>query len=467
MTVILISMLLSGCMAGYNYTPPDLISGPKIDPGNFASISTEQADIAAWWKIFNDPALTALIEKAEKNNLDLKIAIARVREARERLGISTSSLFPSVDATAGINMAEDSKNLTGKSGSSYTQYLIGIDAKWEIDLFGRIRRSIEASSAEYQASREDRINVLITIYADVAGTYFTLRSLQAQITTTEDNILSQQEMLKLTRVRYKYGIATYLDVAQAMRLLATTEATLPPLRAQLTESINALSVLIGEAPGGLAELLTPCPIPVPPAKVAVGIPADRIRKRPDVKRAERLLAAETARIGVAKADLYPTLSLPGSLGYGSLNIGNFIESSSGFYGIGPSLRWNIFDMGRIRQAIKVQDAKTEQALHSYELTMLQAIQEVRDSLTGYQEQRNRLNAIIRAVESSKEALKMASRLYKDGLVDFQNVLDSQRSLLITEQDMQKAKGNTSIKLVQLYKALGGGWDSESEMESKN
>jgi len=464
--VMLVFILLAGCMAGPDYIQPDLSSGPEIGTGNFAALSTEQTNIAEWWDIFEDSLLTSLIKKAAKNNLDLKIAVARVREAREQLGISTSNLFPVIDATGQIKRTKDSKNLTGKSGKPYTQYSIGMDTNWEIDLFGRIRRSIEANFAEHQAYREDRNNVLVTLCADVATTYFTLRSLQAQIDTTENNILSQKRMLALTRVRYKYGLATYLDVAQAMRVLATTEATLPPLRAQFTESINALSVLLGEAPGGLTELLIPRPIPFPPEKVAIGIPAEQIRKRPDVKQAERLLAAETAKIGVAKADLYPTFSFLGSFGYASLNTGNLIESSSGFYGTGPSIRWNIFDMGRIRRAIKVQDARTEQALHAYELTMLQAIKEVRDSLTNYQEQRNRLKALTRAVESSKDALKMATRLYKDGLTDFQNVLDAQRTLLSTEQDMQKARGNTCIELAQIYKALGGGWDSDSYTKQK-
>jgi NodT family efflux transporter outer membrane factor (OMF) lipoprotein len=433
----------------------------RLQAGEYPELRYEQKDLSRWWEVFNDPELSSLIIRSRQNNLDIMTALARVKEARAALGVVSSDLYPSVDADGSVDWGKQSENVNPLATSEQTVYSLAADAGWEIDLFGRIRRSIEAATADYQATREDHNDILITVLAETAATYLQMRTLQAQLATSRKNIESQRAMLELTRIRYKYGLATYLDVAQATQVLTNTEADLPTIRTGLAQSITSLSVLTGESSAALQkELQTVVQIPLPPAEVAVGIPADRLRQRPDIRKAERQLAAQTARVGVATADLYPTFSLTGNLGLASLDTGNFFDSNSGVYGIGPSFSWNIFDMGKIRQQIAVQDARTEQLLHAYELTMLRAIKEVEDRLKAYHEQRIRMNALQHSVAASRETLDMSTKLYKDGLTGFQDVLDAQRSLLVAESALDEARGNTGIQLVGLYKALAGGWNTE-------
>lgn len=462
-----LSITLSSCMVGPDYTIPETADSINISSIVYPDVRFEQTDLSHWWDIFNDTQLSNLISRGEEKNLDIQIAIARVKEARATLGIQDSGLYPAVDANGGIAWGKESESINPLATSSQTKYALSADASWEIDLFGRIRRSIEAATADYQASWEEHNSVLITIRAEIATNYLSYRSLQAQLETARKNIASQQEMLNLTQVRYDNGISTYLDVAQASRVLASTEAELPLLRIQLMQNITALSVLTGIPSDSLRqEMLLIQPVPLPETVLTVGIPAERIRQRPDVKKAERQLAAQTARIGVATADLYPSFSLLGSLGMASLSTGDFFDSGSQVYGIGPSLTWNIFDMGRIRQNIAVQDARTEQALLSYELTLLKAIKEVEDSLTGFHEQQQRLKALDKSVAASLESLDMSTKLYKDGLTPFQDVLDAQRALLDAESSQDQATGNSAIQLVSLYKALAGGWKTAQDAISQ-
>jgi outer membrane protein, multidrug efflux system len=455
--------ILSGCMVGPDYQRPDNAEQIQISELVYPDVRFEQTDLSQWWNIFDDSQLSSYISRAEQHNLDIKIALARVKEARAVVGIEDSGLYPAIDADGAIAWGKESENVNPFATGENTRYSLSADASWEIDLFGRIRRSIEAATAEYEASWEDHNDILITVRAEVASTYITIRTLQAQLNTSLENISSQRDMLNLTEIRYKNGIATYLDVAQATRVLTFSEAALPTIRTQLTQSITSLSVLTGNPSDTLRqELKKVHPVLLPPSEVTVGIPAERIRQRPDIKGAERKLAAQTARIGVATADLYPSFSLTGTLGLASLSTGNFFDSGSHVYGIGPSLRWNIFDMGKIRQQIVVEDARTEQALLNYELTMRKAIKEVEDSLNAYHEQRLRLQALDRYVLASRETLDMSSKLYKEGLTGFQDVLDAQRSLLSAENDQDQALGNTAIQLVGLYKALAGGWTTEEQ-----
>ena len=450
--------ILPGCMVGPDYQRPDIDEQIQISELVYPDVRFEQTDLSHWWDIFDDSRLSSYISLAEQQNLDLQIAMARVKEARAVVGIVDSDLYPAIDANGAIAWRKESENVNPFAADENTMYSLSADASWEIDLFGRIRRSIEAATADYEATWEEHNNILITVRAEVASTYLTIRTLQAQLNTSLENIRSQRDMLNLTEIRYENGIATYLDVAQATRVLAFSEAELPIIRAQMTQNITSLSVLCGKSSDTLRqELKEVHPVPLPPSGITIGIPAERIRQRPDIKGAERKLAAQTARIGVATADLYPSFSLTGTLGLASLSTGNFFDSGSHVYGIGPSLRWNIFDMGKIRQQIAVEDARTEQALLNYELTMRQAIKEVDDSLNAYHEQRLRLEALGRYVQASRETLDMSSKLYKDGLTSFQDVLDAQRSLLSAENDQDKALGNTAIQLVGLYKALAGGW----------
>jgi NodT family efflux transporter outer membrane factor (OMF) lipoprotein len=464
-SLLCLALSLPACTVGPDYIIPETTDSIAISKIVYPDLRFEQTDLSHWWDIFEDSHLSSLIERGEQNYLNIKMALARVKEARALLGIEDSGLYPSIDSKGTIAWGKESENVNPTATSTATQYSLSADASWEIDLFGRIRRSVEAASAEYQASWEEHNEVLITVRAEIASNYLYLRSLQARFQTAEKNILSQKDMLRLTQIRYKNGIATYLDVTQAARVLAATEADIPVIRQDMMQTTTALSVLTGTPSDTLrSELHTILPVPMPAANIAVGIPAERIRQRPDIKQAERKLAAQTARIGVATADLYPSFSLFGTLGLATLKADSFLDSASVVYGLTPSLEWNIFDMGRIRQNIKVQDARTEQALYNYELTMLQAIKEVEDALSGYHEQKLRLTALNKSVSAAKESLKMSTILYKDGLTAFQDVLDAQRSLFNQESARDQSTGNVVIQLVTLYKALAGGWTTQSEKE---
>jgi multidrug efflux system outer membrane protein len=465
----LIFFLVSGCVAvGPDYERPEFsipemwreVPDPALVPDRIVSRS--------WWTVFDDPLLARLIAEADRDNLDLLRAVARVREARAHLGVARGEYFPEADARGRVSRQRESENVLRTDGSTETFYGVGLDAAWEIDLFGRISRQVEAARAEYQASEEDRGDVLVSLYAEVARTYFNIRTFQARLAAADGNIQSQQEILRLTRSRFRNGLATGLDVAQAEQVLAATQAEVPPLRISLTQAINTMGVLLGKTPGTLFEELSrPGPIPIPPEQIAVGVPANLLRQRPDIRRAERLLAAQTARIGVATADLYPRLSLSGTFAFESFDAGDLFQGASKTFGFGPSVRWLLFDGGRVRSQIQVQDALAEQALYQYEQSVLTALNEAENALTEYLEQRHRLAALERSVEAARRSLRLATRLYKDGLVDFQNVLDAQRVVFDNESQLAAARGNTVINLVQIYRTLGGGWDPDGPADGAN
>jgi len=460
---VLILTALTGCAkVGPNYEKPQVetvMQETWNQPEDPALVPSGE-DIKQWWNVFNDPELTELILIAGEKNHDMRIAVSRVNEARARLGIAEGNKAPVVNVGGDVMRNENSKNLGYQSGAQ-TRHTVGVDASWEIDLFGKISRTTEAAGADLQVSEEDRTDVMISLYAEVAKTYLSLRTYQARLAAADGNIQTQKGMLKLTQSKFIHGLSTDLDVAQAERVLANSEADVPPLRIELARSINTLGILIGQPPNSLWEQLkTVKPIPLPPEKVTVGIPANLLRQRPDIRRSERQLAAQTARIGVATADLYPTFSLVGSFGFSSLNAGDLLNPASQMFSLGPSFRWNIFDRDRIRNQIKVEDDRTDQALIIYERTILNALNEVENSMTAFLEQRIQAAALIKSVSASKRALTLSTKLYKDGLSDFQNVLDAQRALFDVDNKMAAAEGEAVINLVALYKALGGGWDPD-------
>lgn len=465
-TSYLIVMVLSvaifiGCAAvGPDYQRPEMALPADWKTVDDPALLPHTGLVQYWWSLFNDPLLDQLIQTAKDNNRDLLAAVARVEEARANLGIARGEHLPRLDGEGSAARQRSSDN--GLSpGIDDTVYGAGVTAGWEIDLFGRIRRSVEAATADYQASAEDRTDMMISLYANVALTYLELRTFQARLISAQANIASQTEVLALTRSRFRHGLATDLDVAQAERVLAGTEAEVPPLNIGLSQTINALAVLLGQAPGRLDTALSkPQAIPLPPERVTVGVPANLLRQRPDVRRAERQLAAQTARIGVLKADLYPSFSLFGSLGLESIDSGDLLDADSRVFAFGPSLRWNIFSGGRIRQRIKAQDARTQQALFGYEQSVLNALREVENALVAYIEDRTRLLALARSVDASRRSVKLATDLYKQGLVDFQQVLDAQRDQFSFENQYAAARGNSAANFVRLYAALGGGWDPD-------
>ncbi|MCF8124568.1 MAG: efflux transporter outer membrane subunit, partial [Desulfarculaceae bacterium] len=315
-------------------------------------------------------------------------------------------------------------------------------------------------------TQEDRIGVMVALYSQVAQTYLVVRTLQARIAATTENIESQKGVLKLTQSRFKWGLATDLDVSQAQTVLGSSQAQLPPLKSDLSQSLNTLALLLGLPPNSLApELIRHRPIPMPPAEVAVGVPVDLLRQRPDIRRSERQLAAATARIGVATADLYPRFSLIGSLGTAATTGGNLFNGGSTYFSIGPSMSWNLFAGGSIRAQIKVQDAQAEQALLTYENTVLSALKEAEDAMVAFQQEKLRRQYLKTTVVASKRALKLAIRLYKEGLQDFQRVLDAQRNLFDYDNQLAASRGQVAINLVNIYQTLGGGWDPAAKRET--
>jgi len=463
------ALTLAGCLTvGPDYVPPRVEMPASWQAPPDPAVTVDGEVVESWWKLFEDPLLTRLIDEAARGNLDLLTAVARVKEARARLRVAAGRRYPFIETTAEMMRRRSSDNEFFGTGQTFNSYSVGFDASWEIDLFGRISRTVEAAAADFQASAEDRRDVMVTLYAEVARTYLTARSLQGRLSATRGNIESQRQVLDLTRSRYDIGLATDLDVAQAEQVLASSESAVPLLRIELNNAINTIDTLLGHVPGTLREELSmEGPIPLPPARATVGVPADLLRRRPDIRRAERQLAAQTARIGVATADLYPRLSLLGSLGLSSLSSRDLFDSGSRVWSLGPSLGWYPFEGGRLRGAIEVQDALTEQALLSYEQTVLNALSEVENALFAYGEHRVRLSALERMVASSRRAFDLALQLYREGLSDFQGVLDAQRTLFDFDNQLAEGRGDSAVEFVLIYKALGGGWNPDGGAAVEN
>lgn len=505
----------TGCAVGPNYRPPV----PDLPEQWHQKLAEGTADVREWWKVFGDEKLTELIERAAEGNLDLRMAVLRIREARALRGVAAGELLPVLGAEGGYLRSRASAHgpaavpqapgnaaifgntvargiagnalgsglatvapdvptavmgsvangliglIPGPSGSPETDEInlhsAGFDASWEIDIFGGIRRNIESADAELAATIEDYRSVLVSLLAEVATTYIDIRSLQAQIEATRQNIELQRHAVLLTRARFEAKLEPELDIRQAETNLATTESQLPQLETALTVAIYRMGVLIGREPAALYdELSVVQPIPEPPPETLVGVPADLVRRRPDIRAAERRLAAQTARIGVAAADLYPRFTLSGTFGFESTNFKDLLDARSITYGFGPAVRWNIFQGLRNLHRIAAQQAATYQAYIFYERALLLALQDVESSSVAFTREQVRRAALLRATEAGRRSAHLAESLYQDGLTDFQNVLDAQRTLAGLEVSLAQSRGQVAINLVALYKALGGGWSPE-------
>jgi len=455
---------LAGCVTvGPDYQPPEARTPPAwTAPGaeERHDPSADEGALVDWWKVFEDPLLDRYIEEARRSNYDLRLAVARVEEARALLGVAAGAKYPGVTADAGADRTDaGGASITGP----VTSYGLGVGIGWEIDLFGRIRRSVEAAAANLEATEEDRAAVQLAVTAEAARLYIVIRSAQKRLAASLENIESQREIVELTRTRFKHGLASDLDVAQSEQVLAASEADVPLFRSDLQRAIHALGVLLGRFPDALsAELAAKEDIPLPEVQVALGVPADLLRRRPDVRRAERRLASQTARIGVATADLYPTLSLSGFIGLASVGSGNLFSSESFAWQVAAPLRWTLFSGGRVRSQIRAEEARTEQALLLYEDSVLNALREVEDALVAYEQDLERYAALQRSVEVAQRTLDLSLILYKDGLRDFQSTLDAERELFAAANLRAEARGAASTSLIQIYRALGGGWDPETE-----
>ena len=471
---VLASLLFIGCaIVGPDYTreEPDAPQAWHSDlEGGLRAEKLNHETLTHWWTTLNDNELNGLIARAVTSNLDFKNAQARVREARSLRGISRASLFPTLDGDASVSRYRSSENsITGIGGENGIAgigdendlYEVGFDAGWELDIFGGIRRSVEAAQADLEASQENLNDVLVSLMAEVALNYVELRTYQTRLVQTKANIKSQLHTYELNQSRFDAGIINELPVQQSLYNLERTRSHISTLHIGLEAAKNRLAVLLGQRPGSLTkELSKEKAIPVVPSTVAVGIPAETLRHRPDIRRAERNLAAQTARIGVATADLYPKFHLLGTVGLESLSSGDFFDSASRVWRIGPGVSWNIFQGGAIRQNIEVQNARQEQALISYEMALLNALEEVENALVAYAREQQRMESLHAATAAAKSAAQLAEDQFQAGLVDFSNVLDAQRAQINFEDELAQSEGTVTANLIRLYKALGGGWVAE-------
>jgi outer membrane protein, multidrug efflux system len=422
-------------------------------------VSIEVAQLKDWWKNFRDSKLDKLVAQALIANSDLKIAEARVNEVRALRGVANAARYPTIeqsDVVARRRTVLQTPNSTGAVEGGLFQ--IGFDANWELDFFGGVRNSVKTATAEVQAAEESRRDVMVTLVAEVARNYIALRGYQRQLDVTRSNIATQRDTRDLTAVRAKAGLATELDVTRAEAQLAFTEAVVPELEALITNTTHRLGVLLGTTPGALlAELQAAEPIPATPPEVPVGLPSELLRRRPDVRRAEAEIVAETARLGVAKSELYPKFELSGLLGRTASSPGGLTLGLGNFFFGGVGIRIPVFNHGRIRSNIKAQDARLDQAILLYEDTLRLSLEEVENSLTSYERAREQRAQLERAVASNQRSVELARELYTAGLSDFLSVLLAQKALYESENQLAQNEAAVSINLVAVYKALGGGW----------
>lgn len=467
-----------GCAVGPNYTPPDTKVPPDWDgqavvtPAQPSKTTANPAILMEWWNAFNDPTLSSLVEMAIRSNLDLRQAEARIRQARAARGVAGAPLYPQVEASALYQKSQGSSEIAGGGAIATTAgvrelFQVGLDASWELDIFGGTRRGIEAATADLRAAVEDRHFVLVTLVGDVGTNYINLRGFQQQIEIARKNLEAQKKTAQITHKRFEAGFVGRLDVANADAQVATTEAQIPVLESSARAAIYSLGVLLGREPAALGkELAKALPIPPTPPEIPVGLPSDLVRRRPDIRRAEAQLHAATARIGVATADLFPRFNLTGSFGLSASDIarvGNI--GTSKFWSFGPSVTWPVFAGGRIRANIQVQDALQEQALAAYEKTVLTALKDVETALVAYAKEQDRRKSLVEAVASNRQAVDLAMKLYLAGRTDFLNVLTAQRSLYVNEDALTQSTRTQAANLIALYKALGGGWEKSDKAPS--
>jgi NodT family efflux transporter outer membrane factor (OMF) lipoprotein len=473
--LVLALLASAGCMVGPDFVrPKTTVSSGWLDTGD-QRVKTGPSEYRNWWSAFNDPALDRLVERAYGENLTLRSAGMRVLQARAQLGIAIGEVFPQTQQAIGsvqYNRTSDravTASFTGGGGSGgssldYWQSQVGLQASWELDFWGKFRRAIQSADASLLSTLADYDNTLVTLTADVANAYITIRTAEERIRIARENVKTQEESLKIAEARLKYGTVTQLDVEQARTVLLNTLATIPPLETQLRQARDALSVLLGLPPSDLSDLLGGPPgIPVSPPQVIVGIPTDLLRRRPDIRSAELQAAAQSAQIGVARADLFPAFSLTGNLVLLSTDLGSFKLSDMFRWGsrsiqAGPTVQWNIFNYGQIRNNVRLQDARLQELLLTYQNAVLAAQQDVEDNLAAFLRAQDRADLLAQSVTSAQTALRLAVLQYREGVTDFTTVLTAQQALLNQQDSLASTLGTISSSLVGTYRALGGGWE---------
>jgi NodT family efflux transporter outer membrane factor (OMF) lipoprotein len=457
-------------MVGPDHVPPkpDVPAGWVGPMGRMSLAPPEQAKLVQWWTTFGDPTLNSLVERAVKSNLDLREAEALIRQARAARGIARADLWPTVSATGAF--LRSFSGGTGSTGGAFGQgaptphslFQVGLDATWEVDVFGGIRRNIEAAQADVQTAIEDRRDVLVTLVAEVGLSYIDLRGFQQRIAIAQRNLTAQQHSADITRQHSQGGFVSALDVASADAQVATTTSTIPLLESAARQTIYSLSVLLACEPGALVEEVSPtASIPPAPPEVPLTLPSELLRRRPDIRRAEAQIHAATARVGVATADLLPKFSLTGTLGWQSNKLESLLDWSNRNWSFGPSGSWTPFDGGRIGSNIDVQKAIREETLITYQKAVLTALQDVENALIAYAKEQENHKALVDAVAANRKAVDLSTKLYTAGQTDFLSVLIAQGSLFASEDALVQATQALSTDLVALYKALGGGWEDEA------
>lgn len=461
---LLLCVGLASCRVGPDYETPEVALPDTWHTALRGGLEDGRWTSERWWQAFDDRVLTGLIVRATENNHDVRIALARVREARAQRGVANAARLPGVNGTGSIRRSQISESsreddLPESVAGERTLYSTGFDAQWELDVFGGAARAAEAAQASHEAEIEATRDVLVSLWSEVAVNYIDVRVLQRRLAIADRNVDMQARSLELAESRFRAGLVPELDVHRARTQVATTKADIPGLRISLEAALNRLAVLVGEAPGSVHELVeSAMPVPMAPATVAVGLPADMLRQRPDIRQSERTLAAETARQGVAEAELYPQFSLTGTFEWQSISTNNLWHPSSQGFSFGPSFRWRLFDGGRVRAQMAAADARAERALVTYEQTVLRAMEEVENALVVYVEERAERQALREAAAGSERSVELARALYRDGITGFQELLDAQRSLLDLQERLVENEGQLATSVVTLYKALGGGWE---------
>jgi NodT family efflux transporter outer membrane factor (OMF) lipoprotein len=479
------AILLGGCTVGPDFKKPEQTASPAWGsmPGTSVRSTPVEAPIrATWWELFRDPELTSLEERVAAQNLDVQTATMRLAESRAQLGIVAADAFPTLQFDAQYQNEKASNNgvfgglttiaaggqpstatVGGVEGSkigTVNVYQAGFDASWEIDLWGKVRRSVESAKANVTASEEARRGVLLSSLAEVARDYLQLRGAQLRQQIARDNVRTAQQSLELTRERAAGGVTTDLDVANAAAQVSTFQAQLPLLEQQQRELTNALSFLLGQPPQALArELAAPKAVPPVPPHVPVGVPSELVERRPDIQQAEAQLHAVTATIGVAEANFYPSFTLSAGAALQSLHISNFFSINSGQYNAGPFISLPIFEGGQLTATLQLRKDQQKEAAIAYRGTVLNAWQEVDNALTAYESEQRRRDQLVQAVAQNERALSLAQQRYQQGVADFLNVLDTQRSLLATQDLLALSTTAIDTNLVAIYKALGGGWET--------
>lgn len=449
-------LLATGCKVQTEYQKPKLESPARFTQGD--AQDAVGLESVAWWKQFSDPTLDSLISRAVQGSLDIQQAQARILQARATFSSAKADQWPSVNATGSYSREGTSRNATSSTAGTYSLYQAGFDATWEIDLFGGKRKAREAAEARLEASYEDLGATVLTLQGDVATNYIALRSSQALLDIAKRNAEAQRQTVEVTEERFRLGLITKLDVAQAKAQLATTSSDIPTYEAAVQQYIHRLGILLGLPPTALTrELSAAKPLPSAQGVIATGLPSELLSRRPDLRKAERNLAAATADVGVAKADLYPKFDLTLGLGLQSLSASNFALASSRYWSIVPGLSLPILNRGQVKAAVAQKQAVYDEKLAAFRASYHSALEDVENALSNYYAEKARHQTLDASVKHNEEALTLAQERYRRGLITFLDVLTAQTSLQSAQSSLSQSDAKLLTSVVSLYKALGGGW----------